>query len=106
MTKSERRTVKPGTSIPTRPRPRNALERAERIADDLEGMSEDDEWNSWLLARFRGANEAAVVRMWKAGTNEDGKPLSRVEWQALHERWCQLFGFAPPTDGAGVSSHN
>ena len=69
-------------------------------------MSEDDEWNSWLLARFRGANEAAVVRMWKAGTNEDGKPLSRVEWQALHERWCQLFGFAPPTDGAGVSSHN
>ena len=50
------------------------------------------------------AVEAAVVRMWKAGTNEDGKPLSRLEWQALAERWCQLFGFAPPTEPAGVPS--
>jgi prophage regulatory protein len=80
------------------------LERAERIADDLAGMQEDAEFAGWLLARFRGADESAVVAMWKSGTNEDGKPLTKVEWMALTERWCELFGFLPPMDGAAEPS--
>ena len=51
-------------------------------------MREDAEWAGALLARFRGASEADVVRMWKAGTNEDGKPLSRFEWMATLMTRC------------------
>jgi predicted DNA-binding transcriptional regulator AlpA len=40
------------------------------------------------------------VRMWETRENEDGNPLSRFEWQALNERWCELFGFLPPDDDA------
>jgi len=59
-------------------------------------MREDDKRNGWLLARFRGADESSVVRMWKEGTNEDGKPLTRDQWAALTERW--LYG----TPSAGL----
>jgi hypothetical protein len=41
------------------------------------------------------------VRLWEAGTNESGEPLSRFELAALIERWCELFGCLPPSDGAG-----
>jgi prophage regulatory protein len=104
MTDSKRRTLKAGAANPGRPAPRNALERAEGFADDLAGLREDDVWNGRLLARFRAADESAVVAMWKSGTNEDGKPLSRFEWMALTERWSQLFGFLPPMDGASEPS--
>jgi prophage regulatory protein len=95
----KRRTLQPGQVPPGwRPTPRNALERAERIADDLEGMLEDYDWVGSLLARFRNANQRAVIDMWKSGTNEAGKPLSSFERKALTERWVQLFGFLPPLD--------
>jgi predicted DNA-binding transcriptional regulator AlpA len=42
-----------------------------------------------------------VVRLWEAGTNEKGQPLTRFELAALVERWCDLFGCLPPSDGVG-----
>ena len=88
---------------PYRPEPRTALERAERIADDLEGMREDWQWDNELRARFRDAGPRQAIEMWKSGLNERGKPLNKFELQALAERWGELFGFLPPTDGAVAS---
>ena len=45
--------------------------------------------------RFRSASERAVRRMWKNQTNEDGKPLTHFEREALIERHCELFGVWP-----------
>ena len=48
-----------------------------------------------MVKRFRGANRAAVFRMWKSQTNEGGKPLSQFEREALLERYCELFSSWP-----------
>jgi hypothetical protein len=48
-----------------------------------------------LLQRFASADPSIVVRMWRTGTNELGKPLSMFEREALVERHCQLFGYWP-----------
>jgi predicted DNA-binding transcriptional regulator AlpA len=87
-----------------RPRPRTVLERAQRIADDIEGMWEVHEWQTALAGRFRGAGHSEVIRMWKSDTNEAGKPLTKFEAAALAERWCELFGFMPPGDDTGGQS--
>jgi predicted DNA-binding transcriptional regulator AlpA len=97
---SKRRTLSNPSKAQTRPEPRNALERAKRIADDLEGMREDHERDLRLRDRFRDAGEGDVVRMWETRENEDSKPLSRFEWEALHVRWFELFKFLPPDDQA------
>jgi hypothetical protein len=39
------------------------LERAKRVADDLEGMAEDHERDLRLRDRFRQASERDVIRM-------------------------------------------
>jgi prophage regulatory protein len=88
---------------PTRPIPQTPMERAKRIADDLDGMREQAEWNGALLSRFGDAGPSSVIKMWEAGKNEKGEPLSKFEVQALVERWCQVFGFLPPNDGAQTS---
>jgi len=47
------------------------------------------------VERFRGAGRREVRRMWRAGTNERGEPLTRFEREALIERHCELFGRWP-----------
>jgi hypothetical protein len=47
------------------------------------------------VERFRGAGRRDVRRMWRAGTNERGEPLTRFEREALVERHCELFGRWP-----------
>jgi hypothetical protein len=37
----------------------------------------------------------AVLAMWKTGTNEFGKCLTRIEREAIVERHCELFGTWP-----------
>ena len=102
---SDKRHIGNGQSVPqVRPKPRTVLEHAKRIADDLEGMREQDQWIGSLQARFRGAGQSDVIRMWEAGTNERGLPLSKFELQALAERWCELFGFLPPCDDAALAA--
>jgi hypothetical protein len=48
-----------------------------------------------LVARFRDAGRAAVLRMWKNQTNEAGMPLSHFQRNAPIERHCELFGTWP-----------
>jgi prophage regulatory protein len=36
--------------------------------------------------------------MWETGRNEGGQKLSKFEFGALVERWCDLFGDLPPDD--------
>lgn len=90
------------TTTSTRPQPVGALDRAKRIADDREGLREQELWERSVLARFSDADENAVIAMWERGTNEKSDPLSKFELQALVERWCQLFGFLPPSDGVAA----
>jgi hypothetical protein len=48
-----------------------------------------------LVGHFREIGPAAVLRMWRTQTNNDGKPLSQFEHDALKERYCELFGTWP-----------
>ena len=49
-----------------------------------------------LDSRFKDAGSADVLRMFEAGVNEKGQPLSQFEFEALCERWCAVFGELPP----------
>jgi prophage regulatory protein len=94
---NRRRTATKGQQV-GRPDARTAMERAERIANDRDGMRAMYERACELEARFRDATEQDVIAMWKAGRNEKGQPLDAFELEALSERWYTLFGFAPPFD--------
>jgi prophage regulatory protein len=76
------------------------MERAQRIADDRDGMRAMYERACELEARFRSASEQEVIAMWGAGRNEKGEPLDAFQLEALAERWHTLFGFEPPFDDA------
>jgi predicted DNA-binding transcriptional regulator AlpA len=92
-----RRTVPKGQRV-GRPELRTPMERAQRIADDLEGMREDYDRVCAIEARFSDATEQEVIAMWKAGRNEKGEPLDGFKLEALSVRWYMLFGFEPPFD--------
>jgi predicted DNA-binding transcriptional regulator AlpA len=84
------------------------LEEARDIAARWERQQEDDSeqadpnsWDNRVASYYRHLDASDVVRLWEAGTNEKGKPLSRFELAALIERWCDLFGCLPPSDAAG-----
>jgi hypothetical protein len=47
------------------------------------------------VERFRDAGRRDVRRMWRAGKNERGEPLTSFEREALIERHCELFGRWP-----------
>lgn len=37
-----------------------------------------------------------MLRLFENGVNEEGKPLTQFEFEALCERWCAVFGELPP----------
>jgi predicted DNA-binding transcriptional regulator AlpA len=49
-----------------------------------------------LESRFKDAGTADVLRMFEAGVNDKGQPLSPFEFKALCEWWCAVFGELPP----------
>ena len=63
------------------------IEEAEALAAKIEakrqGAYEDYREACALSSRFRDASELDVVRMWKTGKNEKGKPLTKFEVRAL-----------------------
>jgi hypothetical protein len=59
--------------------------------------------HAFLVERFRGVGAAAVLRMWRAQSNESGDPLTPAEREALVERHCELFGQWPT--GAPDNDH-
>jgi prophage regulatory protein len=73
--------------------------RAEAIAAEDEAWRVEWERHCYNIAledRFKEAGPAEVLRMFKDGVNDKGKPLSQFEFEALCERWCVVFGEPPP----------
>jgi prophage regulatory protein len=77
--------------------------RAEAIAAEDEALRQQWEHHCFNVAledRFKDAGPAEVLRMFKDGVNEKGKPLSQFEFAALCERWCVVFRELPPLGDA------
>jgi hypothetical protein len=49
-----------------------------------------------LVDRFRNVDRLALARMWQLQGNEFGRPLTKLERDALVERYCEVFGHWPP----------
>jgi predicted DNA-binding transcriptional regulator AlpA len=82
---------------------REIAARWERQQEEWDELADPNSWDNRVAAHYRHLSASDVVRLWEAGTNEQGKPLTRFELAALIERWCELFGCLPPSDGAGQS---
>lgn len=48
---------------------------------------------------FRDATAMDLVAMWRTGKNMDGRRLTKYEFGCLIERWVEVFGDVPATDG-------
>jgi hypothetical protein len=68
---------------------------AARISHQWALLDEHFRHHARLIERFRDIDPAAVIRMWRSGTNEAGGQLSQFEREALVERHCELFGCWP-----------
>ena len=82
---------------------RLSVEQARKLVEQWHGMAEDHIEHQRLTARFADAGPSQVIDMWDSGLNEKGKPLSKVEVQALGERWCEIFETLPPPLGVKAS---
>jgi predicted DNA-binding transcriptional regulator AlpA len=80
---------------------RALAEQMERQHEQWDAQADPNSWDNQVSAHYRDLSASQVVRLWEAGTNENGEPLSRFELAALIERWCVLFGCLPPSDAAG-----
>jgi hypothetical protein len=65
------------------------------IAAQWAALDDHFQHHAKKVERFRNARANAVRRMWEYQINEDGKPLSEFERDALIERHCELFGTWP-----------
>ena len=65
------------------------------IAAQWAALNEHFAHHAMAVDRFRHAGRDLVRRMWQTQTNEDGRPLSQFEREALIERHCELFGTWP-----------
>jgi predicted DNA-binding transcriptional regulator AlpA len=77
-----------------------SVKQANKLIETWQGQYEDYQYSQRLASRFQAAAPADVARMWEAGTNEKGKPLSSFELAALAERWGQIHDCLPPCDDA------
>ena len=79
-------------------RDRLTIEEAKRLA---KGWKAEQDWalhEAAVSSHFRGATPDDLIRMWENQTNEKGKPLTRFEFEALCERWVEVFKCLPPSD--------
>lgn len=58
-------------------------------------LEEHFQYHSRLVDHFRSADASAVAAMWNSGANAAGEQLSQFEYEALVERYCELFGNWP-----------
>jgi len=73
--------------------------RAREIAAEDDALEAEYAWHKYqqaVASRFARACSSAVLQMFETGTNEKGEPLTQFEFEALCERWCEVFGFLPP----------
>jgi prophage regulatory protein len=77
--------------------------RAQALADEEDALHEQyqqHKYNQALSSRFAKFGRSAVLHMFKEVVNEKGAPLSQFEFEALCERWCEVFGELPPFGAA------
>ena len=77
---------------------RMTITEARALATDWEAEYARYERNAAISARFQHASASEVIKMWETGKNEDGRKLNQFEFEALVERWCELFRALPPDD--------
>ena len=75
-------------------------DRMQRQQESWDAQAAQQAWDDRVASYYRGLGPTAVVCMWEAGVNEQGKPLSTFELAALVERWSELFGCLPPSDSS------
>lgn len=80
------------------------LQRAKLISEQWEAEKAVDEENARIEARFRGVPTAIVIRCWETERNEQGKPLTGFEREALRVQWYRLFGELPPETRVAVTA--
>lgn len=89
---------------------RLTIEEAEQLATSIDAKQERiDAWaeehafQASLEAHFRHLSASDVLRLWKAGVNDDGKKLTKFEGMALMEHWAALTGKSLPDTGSGTT---
>lgn len=78
---------------------RLAADQAEAYANQWEVQREEFE-RTPRADYFRGATPLYLVAMWRTRKNPDGRRLTKYEFGCLIERWAEVFGDVPATDGA------
>jgi len=73
----------------------DALDEITATAGQWALLEEHFRYHAALVDRFKNADSNTVVRMWANRTNEAGEHLSQFEFDALVERYCELFGNWP-----------
>jgi predicted DNA-binding transcriptional regulator AlpA len=48
--------------------------------------------------RFKGAAPSDLITMWESGRNERGQKFTQFEFEALVERWLEVFRAYPPAE--------
>src|SRR5262245_42879586 len=81
---------------------RMTIAEAKRQVAAWQAEYEQHQRSTAINDHFRGVGASEVIRMWETGTNELGKKLTRFEFAALVERWCELFGSLPPDDDDAI----
>ena len=75
-----------------------SIAQAKAQVAEWKAQREDHERSSAMSTLFQHVSAAEVVKMWETGKNQQGRKLTRFEFGALVERWCEVFSALPPDD--------
>ena len=75
---------------------RITIAEAKERAAEWEAQYEECQRSYAIAARFQDTSPSEVIEMWQSQTNEKGRKLTQFEFEALIERWLELFGRYPP----------
>jgi hypothetical protein len=71
---------------------------ARALATQWSAQQEEHLRSVAVADRFRAATPSEVIDMWERGKNERGQKLTQFEFEALVERWLEVFGAYPPAE--------
>jgi len=77
--------------------PTISIANAKALADRWKAQYEDYLRTAAIASRFKDASPTEVIRMWEKGRNEHGQKLNQFEFEALIERWLEVFDALPPS---------
>jgi prophage regulatory protein len=72
--------------------------KAKARADDWAAQAKDAMRTAAVCSHYDNVGPHQIIAMWESGRNREGRPLSPFEFEALVERWCQVFNQLPPND--------